>query len=87
MRGTSMKKIQILGPGCYNCKLLAEKVEKAAEELGLEYELEKITDIGKITEMGIFMTPGLVVDGEVRLSGRVPPISRIKDLLQEGGRG
>jgi len=74
-------KIQVLGPGCYNCKLLAEKVEKAAQELGLEYELEKVTDVGEISELGVLMTPGLVINGEVKLSGRVPPVGRIKEIL------
>ena len=78
-----MMKIQILGPGCYNCQLLAEKVETAADELGLEYELEKVTDLNQITAMGVLMTPGLVIDGEVKVSGRVPPPSQIKQLLQD----
>ena len=76
-----MKKIQVLGPGCYNCTLLAEKVAKAAQDLGLEYELEKVTDLDAISELGVFMTPGLVIDGEVKLSGRVPPLARIKEIL------
>ncbi|MGB5160756.1 MAG: thioredoxin family protein [Thermoanaerobaculia bacterium] len=77
-----MMKIQILGPGCYNCQLLAAKVEAAADELGLEYELEKVTDLNQITAMGVLMTPGLVIDGEVKVSGRVPSPSQIKQLLQ-----
>jgi len=74
-------KIQILGPGCYNCKLLAEKVDKAAQELGLDYELEKVTDLAEIARLGVFMTPGLVIDDEVKLTGRVPPMGTIKELL------
>jgi small redox-active disulfide protein 2 len=79
-----MTRIQVLGPGCYNCKLLAERVEEAAQELGLDYELEKVTDIGRISEMGVLMTPGLVVDGEIKISGRVPPLVRIKEILSGG---
>jgi small redox-active disulfide protein 2 len=74
-------KIQILGPGCYNCRLLTEKTEKAARELGLDYELEKIEEFDKIMSFGVMATPALVVDGKVRLSGFVPHVSRIKELL------
>ena len=77
-----MRKIQILGPGCPNCKRLAELTEKAAGELGLDYELEKVTDIMQITQFGVMATPGLAVDGKVLVSGRVPSEAEIKELLQ-----
>ena len=77
-------KIQILGPGCYNCRLLTEKTEKAARELGLDYELERIEDFAKIMSSGVMATPALVVDGQVKLSGFVPHLSRIKELLAGG---
>jgi small redox-active disulfide protein 2 len=77
-------KIQILGPGCYNCRLLTEKTEKAARELGLDYELEKIEDFDKIMSFGVMATPALVVDGQVKLSGFVPHASTIKELLAGG---
>ena len=76
-----MKKIQILGPGCPNCKRLAELTEKAAGELGLDYELEKVTDIMQITQFGVMATPGLAVDGKVLVSGRVPSEAEIKEML------
>lgn len=76
------KKIQVLGPGCPNCRRLAELTEKAAGELGIEYELEKVTDITKITQFGIMATPGLAVDGKVLVSGRVPSETEIKKMLQ-----
>lgn len=76
-----MTKIQVLGPGCYNCRLLAERVEEAALELGLDYELQKTTDLGEIAELGVFMTPALLIDGEVKVSGRVPPLGKIKEIL------
>ena len=78
-----MMKIQILGPGCYNCRLLTEKTEKAAEELGLDYELEKVDDLASITALGVMATPALVVNGEVKLSGFVPHVSKIKELLTQ----
>jgi len=79
-----MVKIQILGPGCYNCRLLTEKTEKAAQELGLDYELEKVEDLESMMALGVMVTPALVVDGQVKLSGFVPHVSRIKELLEQG---
>ncbi|MEW6015340.1 MAG: thioredoxin family protein [Candidatus Zixiibacteriota bacterium] len=76
-----MKKIQILGTGCPKCKKLAEETEKAAKELGLEYSLEKVTDIQEIMKFGVMMTPALAVDGTVKLSGKVPSIDEIKKLI------
>ena len=76
-----MKKIQVLGPGCAKCKKLAEHAEQAAKELGIDYELEKITDLTQIMNFGVVMTPGLVVDGVVKSSGKVPSVEEIKKLL------
>jgi len=75
-------KIQILGMGCPKCKKLYEAAETAAKELGLEYEMEKIDDIDRITEMGVMMTPALAIDGEVKLVGRVPTVENLKEILK-----
>ncbi|GMV35616.1 MAG: thioredoxin family protein [Fimbriimonadales bacterium] len=75
-------KLQILGTGCPKCKLLTEHAEAAAKELGLSYEIEKITDIGQIMQLGVMMTPGLAVDGKVVSSGKVLSKEAIKQLLQ-----
>lgn len=75
-------KIQILGTGCPKCKKLAENTEAAAKALGLAYEIEKITDINKILAFGVMMTPALVVDGAVKLVGKVPAAEEIKALLK-----
>jgi small redox-active disulfide protein 2 len=77
-----MKKIQILGTGCPKCKKLAENTETAAKTLGIEYEIEKVTDINKIMKFGVMMTPALVVDGKVKLVGKVSSPDEIKGLLQ-----
>lgn len=77
-------RIQILGPGCHNCRLLADKTEKAARELGLDYELEKVENLAKIMSLGVMATPALVVDGQVKLSGYVPHVSKLKELLAGG---
>ncbi|MCK5114610.1 MAG: TM0996/MTH895 family glutaredoxin-like protein [Phycisphaerae bacterium] len=76
-----MKKIQILGTGCPKCKMLAELVGKAVDELGLECEVEKIEDINDIVGFGVMMLPGLVVDGEVKLSGKVPNLNDLKAMI------
>jgi small redox-active disulfide protein 2 len=77
-----MKKIQVLGTGCPKCKKLAEVAEMGAKELGIEYEIEKVTDINKITSFGIMATPALVVDGTVKVVGKVPSPDEMKELLK-----
>ena len=77
-----MKILQVLGPGCKNCTRLAENAEAAAKALGIEYTLEKVTDIQAIAAAGIMRTPGLLVDGKVILSGRVPSVKEIQALLE-----
>jgi small redox-active disulfide protein 2 len=77
-----MKNIQILGSGCSKCQVLAQNAEAAAKSLGLEYTLEKVTDINRIAEFGIMLTPGLAVDGEVKSFGRVLSPEKIRPLLE-----
>jgi small redox-active disulfide protein 2 len=76
-----MKLIQVLGPGCAKCAKLKENVEAAVAESGVEAMVEKVTDINVITGFGVMMTPALVVDGEVKLVGKVPAPEEIKALL------
>ena len=76
-----MKSLKILGTGCPKCKKLTELTEQAARELGIEYEIEKVTDINDIMGYGIMMTPGLVVDGEVKVVGKVASVEEIKKML------
>ncbi|MBN2242263.1 MAG: TM0996/MTH895 family glutaredoxin-like protein [Acidobacteria bacterium] len=75
-------KIQILGTGCAKCMKLTETAEAAAKELGLDFEIEKITDIKEIMKFGVMMTPGLAVDGNVKVVGRVPSTDEVKALLK-----
>jgi small redox-active disulfide protein 2 len=77
-----MALIQILGPGCPKCKKLAENAEAAAKALGVDYRLEKVTEINKITAFGVMMTPALVVDGQVKVVGKVPDVEAIKAMLK-----
>ncbi len=76
-----MKKIQILGTGCKKCTILAETADKAAKELGLAYELSKVTNLADIANFGVMFTPALVVDGQVKVAGKVPSLDDVKKLL------
>ncbi len=74
-------KIEILGMGCPKCKMLYENAKKAVQEKGVEAEVVKIEDMDKITDYGVMMTPALVIDGEVRSSGKIPTAEEIKQWL------
>ena len=74
-------KIEILGTGCAKCQSLAANAQAAADGLGVDYELVKVTDIVEITSRGVLMTPALVIDGDVRSMGKVLATDEIKRLL------
>lgn len=74
-------KIQILGSGCARCRTLTAIAEQAAHDLGLQYELEKVTDMKRFPEFGVMFTPALVVDGVVKSSGKVPSLDEVRKLL------
>jgi small redox-active disulfide protein 2 len=76
-----MKLVQILGPGCAKCEKLKRNAEEAIAAASIEAEVEKITDINEITDFGVMMTPALVIDGEVKLVGKVASAEEIKKLL------
>ena len=67
-----MKRIEVLGSGCRNCEITAKVIAQAAKEAGVEIELEKVTDIGRIMSYGVMSTPGVVVDGRLVHAGGVP---------------
>jgi len=73
--------IKILGTGCVNCNNLETNTRTAMAELGLDVEIDKVTDPGEIVSWGVMSTPALVIDDEVVVSGRVPPADQIKLLL------
>ena len=76
-----MKKLQVLGTGCPKCKKLAENTEAAAKALGIEYKIEKVTDINEIMKFGVMMTPALAVDGQVKIVGKVPSPADIEKMI------
>jgi len=78
-----MKKLQILGTGCPKCKKLTENAETAAKESGIDFEIEKISDINDIMNFGVIMTPALAIDGEVKVVGKVASVEEIKEYFDE----
>ncbi len=77
-------KIEILGTGCMKCKRLAKNVEKAVAEMNLSADIQKVEDITEIMDKGIMLTPALIVDGELKVSGRVADVAEIKRILTGG---
>ena len=76
-------KIEILGTGCPKCKKLTKLTEEAANELGVSAEIIKITDINKIIDYGVMVTPALVIDGDVMVVGKIPEKEEIKKWIEE----
>ncbi len=76
-----MKKIQILGTGCAKCTQLYQNAELAAKELGIAYEIEKITQINDIMKFGVMITPALAIDGKVKSVGKVLTLVEMKNYL------
>ncbi|NLX15289.1 MAG: thioredoxin family protein [Phycisphaerales bacterium] len=74
-------KIEILGTGCPKCQALADNAKAAADKMGVPYELTKVTQINDIIGRGVMMTPALVIDGEVKVSGQVATEAEITTLL------
>jgi small redox-active disulfide protein 2 len=81
MAEVKMKKIQILGTGCSKCKALVQNAEIAAKGLGIEFQIEKVTEIKEIMQFGVMMTPALVIDGQVKVVGKVLTPEQIKAML------
>jgi small redox-active disulfide protein 2 len=76
-----MKALQILGTGCPKCNQLAAATDVAASALGLDFRIEKVTDLKRIMSFGVMATPALVVDGVVKCVGRVPKVDELKTML------
>ena len=75
-------KIQILGTGCAKCNHLTAATKAAADRLGLDYELEKVTDFMRFADFGVMITPALVVDGKLKVAGRIPSDADLEQLLK-----
>jgi len=78
-----MMKIEILGMGCPKCKKTTKNAQQAIEELGIEAEIVKVEELNKITAYGVMMTPALVIDGEVKVAGKIPSKQDIMSWIEE----
>jgi len=74
-------KLSIYGSGCAKCNLLTQHAEAAARELGIAYELEKVTDMNRIIDAGVMRTPALAVNGEIVVAGSVPSAEKLKQYI------
>ena len=81
--GKGIMEIKVLGPGCRKCEKLENDVRQVAEELGLEDKVIKISDLGEIADHGVFLTPALIINGEIKTSGKIPKKAEIKKWLQD----
>jgi small redox-active disulfide protein 2 len=77
-----MKKVQILGTGCPKCKKLFEIAQQTIKDAGIEADITKVEDINEILTFGVMMTPALVIDGEVKVVGRIPKPDEIKKWME-----
>ena len=75
-------KIEVLGTGCAKCRATEKNVRKAVEELGIQADVVKVEDLQDIIDRGVMMTPAVVVDGEVKISGHQPTVEEIKKILK-----
>jgi len=81
-RCKTMKKVQVLGPGCPKCQQVAANVTEAAKAAGVQVEVEKVSKPMDIAKYGVMFTPGLAVEGEVVCAGRIPGVEEIKGWLE-----
>lgn len=81
-----MISLLVIGPGCARCRTLAQFTEQAAKELGLQYELTKVTDLKQIMALGVMMTPALAINGTIKVAGKVPSVAELKALLSEAAQ-
>lgn len=77
-----MKQIKVLYATCRKCDEFVKRLKEAAGAIGLEYELEIVDDMRQIISYGVMMTPGLVVDGELKMAGKLPSVAEIKKMIQ-----
>jgi small redox-active disulfide protein 2 len=81
MTGENQMKIEILGTGCAKCKKTFEVVEKAVNELGVDANVVKVEDINAALDYGVMITPAVVVDGDVKIAGKIPSVDDVKEWL------
>ncbi|MCK9251919.1 MAG: thioredoxin family protein [Clostridiales bacterium] len=75
--------IKVVGPGCKNCKNLLHATEEAVKELGVDAQIIYVTEMADIMATGIMRTPGLLINGKVKVTGRVPSVKEIRQMIEE----
>jgi small redox-active disulfide protein 2 len=74
-------KIEVVGPGCARCITTEKNVREAVQQLGLQAEITKVTNVAEFAKKGVMFTPGVIVDGQVKVSGRIPTVEELKKIL------
>lgn len=74
-------KIEVVGPGCARCVTTEKNVREALKQLGINAEVVKVTNVAEFAKKGIMFTPGVIVDGQVKVSGKIPTVEEIKEIL------
>jgi len=74
-------KIEIVGPGCPRCIATEKNVKEAVKQLGIQAEITKVTDVAEFAKKGVMFTPAVIVDGAVKISGKIPTVEEIKRVL------
>ncbi|NIN91937.1 thioredoxin family protein [bacterium] len=74
-------KIEVAGPGCFRCVETEKNVNEALKQLGINAEVTHIHDMSEITKRGVMFTPAVIVDGQIKISGKIPTVEEIKKIL------
>ena len=74
-------KIEVVGPGCGRCIATEKNVREAVQQLGIQAEITKVTDFAEFAKKGVMFTPGVIVDGQVKVSGKIPTVDELKKIL------
>jgi len=77
-------KIEVVGPGCQRCITTEKNVHEALKQLGISAEVTKVTDVAEFAKKGVMFTPAVIVDGQVRISGKIPSTEELKEVISKG---
>ncbi len=77
-------KIEVVGPGCGRCKATLKNVTEAVKEAGIQAEICYVTDVAEFTKKGVMFTPAVIVDGQLKISGKIPTVEELKGILSPG---
>lgn len=77
-------KIEVVGPGCARCVTTERNVAEAVKQLGIQAEIVKVTNVAEFAKKGVMFTPGVIVDGRVKTSGKIPSVEELKEIISKG---